>query len=148
MGPDDLHLTSFKVNVHTQSRTQNCKWLTEMFHDNPAWLNPATAAKYGIKDGDEVVLTSKSDGTKGRTLKTKVHLTEGVHPQVIAISHHLGHWAYGRYASGKEAFPEVEGEPPWWKTFGVRPNWLIPNKPDPISGQWSQNDTVVSLQRA
>jgi len=148
MGPDDLHLTSFKVNVHTQSRTQNCKWLTEMFHDNPAWLNPATAAKYGIKDGDEVVLTSKSDGTKGRTLKTKVHLTEGVHPQVIAISHHLGHWAYGCYASGKEAFPEVEGEPPWWKTFGVRPNWLIPNKPDPISGQWSQNDTVVSLQRA
>ncbi|MBI2881970.1 MAG: molybdopterin-dependent oxidoreductase, partial [Candidatus Tectomicrobia bacterium] len=58
MGEDDLILTTFKVNVQTQSRTQNCKWLDEIFHSNPAWMNPGTAAARGLKNGDKVRVKS------------------------------------------------------------------------------------------
>jgi hypothetical protein len=30
----------------------------------------------------------------------------------------------------------------------VHPNWIIPNKPDPISGEMRWNDTVVSVEKA
>jgi hypothetical protein len=30
----------------------------------------------------------------------------------------------------------------------VHPNWIIPNKGDPISGQMLWNDTVVTVEKA
>ncbi|VAX16448.1 hypothetical protein MNBD_NITROSPINAE04-503, partial [hydrothermal vent metagenome] len=36
----------------------------------------------------------------------------------------------------------------WWKKNGVHPNWIIPNKPDPINGQMRWMDTVVSVTKA
>ena len=54
---DHLIMTSFKWNVHNHGRTMNLKWLAEIVHSNPAWLNPVTAAKYGLKDGDWIELT-------------------------------------------------------------------------------------------
>jgi len=163
-GTDDLVMTSFKVNVQIHSRSANCKWLTEIYHNNPAWLNPATARRLGIKDGDLIRVTqsdANTHRTSQRTIETKVHLTEGIHPEVIAISFHMGRWAYGRYASGKVVFPERDdGESIWWQTGtrrygpvwdearGTHPNWIIPNAPDPISGQWRSNDTVVTIQKA
>jgi len=35
---DQLIMTSFKVNVQIHSRSQNCKWLQEVYHNNPAWI--------------------------------------------------------------------------------------------------------------
>ena len=52
MKPDELVLTTYKVATQIHSRSQNCKWLTEIYHDNPAWINPATAKAQGIEDGD------------------------------------------------------------------------------------------------
>jgi anaerobic selenocysteine-containing dehydrogenase len=75
-------------------------------------------------------------------------VTEEVHPKVIAISFHCGHWQYGRYASGNKVFPTVEDEEPWWKDHGTLPNWIIPNAPDPISGQQRWMDTVVTVSKA
>ncbi|OGL58617.1 MAG: hypothetical protein A3J27_14670 [Candidatus Tectomicrobia bacterium RIFCSPLOWO2_12_FULL_69_37] len=143
MGPEDLILTTFKVNAQIHSRSQNCKWLTEIFHSNPAWLNPKTAAARGIKNGDEIRIRSAVG-----ELKTKARLTEGVHPGTVAVSMHCGHWAYGRYASGKTPFPERKDEQIWWKDNGAHPNWIIPNHPDPISGQLAWMDTVVKVERA
>ncbi len=54
---DHLIMTSFKWNVHNHGRTMNLKWLAEIVHSNPAWLNPETAAKFGLKDGDWIELT-------------------------------------------------------------------------------------------
>ena len=36
----------------------NLKWLAEIVHSNPAWLNTETARELGLKDGDWVELTS------------------------------------------------------------------------------------------
>ena len=145
MKPDDLILTTFKVNVQTHSRTQNCKWLTEIFHDNPAWINPATADGRGINDGDKIQVASNVG-----KIETTARVTPAVAPGVIAISMHCGHWEYGRFASGKKA-PFAKEEPEdriWWKSHGEHPNWIIPNDPDPISGQQRWMDTVVTVKKS
>ncbi len=163
---DELMLTTYKVNVHTHSRTANCKWLTEIYHENPAWINSKTAAEKGIKHGDMIKLTNpnvKSDG-----VITKAHVTESITPGVIAISYHLGHWQYGRTASGKN-HSEIDSkvisdadvnDRRWWakgrqKTndgkwvdgFGAHPNWLIANSPDPLNGQQRWMDSVVKVEK-
>lgn len=58
MGPDDLILTTFKVATQIHSRSVNCKYLSELYHKNPAWINPLEAAKRGINDGDEIKVKS------------------------------------------------------------------------------------------
>jgi len=40
---DELVLTTFKWAVHTQARTGPQKYLSEIIHDNPMWINTATA---------------------------------------------------------------------------------------------------------
>lgn len=156
MKNDDLILTTFKVAVHTQSRTANCKWLAEIYHTNPLWIHPDTAKKRGIKDGDEVIITSSV--TK---VKTKVIVTEGVHPKVVAFGMGAGHWAYGRMASnankfsskgaGKEVnlkLADPDTELIWWKEKGVHLNTLIPVQSDPIGGNQAWMDTVVTIKKA
>ena len=147
MKPGDLMLTTFKVCVQSHSRTQNCKYLTEIYHDNPGWLNPKDASAKGLKTGDKIKVTSPTG-----SITTTVLVTENVIPGVIAISHHLGHWAYGRYASGNKAPLAGDGDPDLknkhWKNHGVHPNWVIPNSPDPINGQQRWMDTVVQVTKA
>jgi anaerobic selenocysteine-containing dehydrogenase len=120
--------------------------LTEIYHDNPAWINPDTARKKGIKTGDKIIVSSKVG-----KIETKAFVTECIVPGVVAISHHMGHWEYGRYASGKKA-PLADANDPdlkfkWWDEIGVHPNWIIPNSPDPIAGQQCWMDTVVEVTK-
>ena len=174
--PNQLIMTSFKVNVQIHSRSQNCKWLQEIWHINPAWIHPATARRLlgpGVKEGDMVQVlidTVALPWREGESLTSapgitaRLHLTQSVHPEVIAISYHSGHWAYGRYASGKPldkslSGAQEDGECIWWQQgltppadatrwselAGVHPNWIIPNTPARVSGQWRSNDTVVSI---
>jgi anaerobic selenocysteine-containing dehydrogenase len=175
---EQLIMTSFKVNVQIHSRSQNCKWLQEIYHNNPAWINPATARRLlggDVKEGDLIRIQvdmaelpwRKGKGvTKAKHITARIHLTGAVHPEVIAVSYHCGHWAYGRYASGKALPADLTGAKPdaewiWWQQghrpppdpkqwsemAGVHPNWIIPNLPARVSGQFRSNDTVVSISR-
>ncbi|MBU2591363.1 MAG: DMSO reductase, partial [Nitrospinae bacterium] len=147
MKSGEMILTTYKVAVHSHSRSQNCQWQTEIYHDNPAWINPKTAAEKGIKNGDTVRLKSSVG-----EMVTKVKITEEIHPQAIAISHHMGHWEYGVFASGKKAatghaaIPDVKYK--WWTETGTRPNWIMPNAPEPIGGHLRWMDTVVKVTKA
>ena len=147
MGADELILTTYKVPVHIQSRSANCKWLTEIYHENPGKINPQTAKGLGIKTGDKIKVKSSVG-----EITTTANVTEGIVPGIIAISHHLGHWEYGRYASGRKAPLAGDNDPglkeKWWDTYGVHPNWIIPNSPDPIAGQLRYMDTVVRVTKA
>ena len=147
MSADELILTSYKVPVQIHSRSTNCKWLTEIYHDNPGMINPVTAKPLGIQSGDKIKVKSEIG-----EITTTANVTEAVVPGVIAISHHLGHWEYGRYASGKKAPLAGDNDPDlklkWWKTHGVHPNWIMANKPDPINGQWAMLDLAVKVTKA
>jgi thiosulfate reductase/polysulfide reductase chain A len=147
---DELVLTTFKWNVHVQSRTSNVKWLTEIVHSNPAWINTETAQKLGIKDGDLIRVISPVG-----YLVTKAKVTEGIHPKVVAISNTLG-TRFGRYATAMK-----NGEKPmwggvddpdlkniWWTSEAVNPNYIIPVSADPIGGSQGWFDTVVKVTKA
>ncbi|MEE8350615.1 MAG: molybdopterin-dependent oxidoreductase [Rhodospirillales bacterium] len=147
MKPDDMILTTYKIATQIHSRSANCKYLTEISHDNPAWINPASAAEKGIAEGDTIKIKSEFG-----EIKTTARVTPAIVPGTIAVSHHCGHWEYGRYASGKKA---PDGRPDateagsiWWKNNGAHPNWIIGTKADPISGQMRWMDTVVSVKKA
>ena len=142
-------LTTYKVAVHTHSRTSQCKWLSEIKHDNPAWINSKTATERGIKDGDAIKVKS----TVGE-ITTTAYVTEGIIPGVIAISHHFGRKFSGIYGSGKSnpgsvgSSSDPDAKNMTWNKHGVHPNAIIPNSSDPISGAQRWMDTVVQVQKA
>ena len=124
LNEDHLIMTSFKWNVHNHGRTMNLKWLAEIVHSNPAWLNPETAAKFGLKDGDWIELTGyfskmleKSNpnlmsdhyekDSEGRliagTMRVPIVTMPGIHPSAIAMSNSCGHWQYTNVAQAKKA---------------------------------------------
>lgn len=149
MAKDDMILTTYKVAVHTHSRTSHCKWLAEIKHDNPAWINAKTAAERGIKDGDPIKVKSQLG-----SITTTAYVTEGIIPGVIAISYHLGRKFSGIYGSGKSdpinggAASDPDAKNMTWKKHGVHPNAIIPNSSDPISGTQRWMDTVVQVSKA
>lgn len=146
MAEGELILVTYKIATQTNSRTQNCKWLTETYNENPACINPQTAVALGIAEG-EVVRVKSSVGEISRP----VMVTPTVVPGVIAVSHHLGHWEYGRYASGKKGPGSVDDDhglkEKWWHSYGVSSNWIVPNAPEPVGGQQRLMDTVVTVTK-
>ena len=76
-------LTIFDTAMQTDAKTGNCMWLDEILHDNPVWINPDTAARLGIKDGDTVKVTRQTAAgeAKERSVISTAFLTEGMHPQ-------------------------------------------------------------------
>ncbi|MFT7631017.1 MAG: thiosulfate reductase/polysulfide reductase chain A [Mariniblastus sp.] len=125
---DHLIMTSFKWNVHNHGRTMNLKWCAEIVHSNPAWLNPETAKKHGLKDGDWIELTGyfskmlektsphlASDhyqkDEEGRliagTMRVPIVTMSGIHPRAIAMSNSCGHWEYTSVAQAKKASSAV-----------------------------------------
>jgi anaerobic selenocysteine-containing dehydrogenase len=145
MSDDELILTTFKVSTQTHSRTQNCKWLTELFHTNPAWINPQTAMARGIADGDRIISRSAIG-----ELVTRARVTEGIHPRTVAVANHAGHWEYGWYASGQDSHGhvhETDCDNKWWREGGAHVNTIIPNKGDPIAGSLCWMDTVVRVEK-
>jgi anaerobic selenocysteine-containing dehydrogenase len=81
----------------------------------------------------------------------KARVSEGVVPDLIAISFHLGHWQYGWFASGEGSpfgtYNDNDLDLKWWSEHGVNPNWLIRNRPDRIAGQWLMNDEIVTVTK-
>ncbi len=146
MKDEDLILTTFKLNTQALSNTGNSGWLAEIHHDNPVWINPVTATARGIVEGDAITIKSRI----GEVAATAM-VTPTVAPGVVAVSTHFGRWEGGRYASGKRAPFAIDDdhhdEYQWWKVGGTSPNWIIPDNPEPVSGQQCWMDTVVTVTR-
>jgi formylmethanofuran dehydrogenase subunit D len=126
MEDGDLVLTTFKVPMQTHS-------------------NPKTAARRGIRHGDKIRVKSRVG-----EIVTTANLTNGVHTGAIAIAHHAGHWAHGKYASDNKSYvyksePDVKNK--WWKNNGEHVNLVIPRVGDPISGSMCWMDTLVKVEK-
>ncbi len=175
MPADRFHLVSFKWNVHTQGRTAPQKLLTEIVHDNPMWINAQTAAKLGIKTGDEVEITTfrpkgatyQPTGEKLGSEVVRVVVTEGIHPRVLAMSNSLGQKYGGRIATAtnakRAAHPSYSSdaktedsdlvERVWWdkarggKGAGFNINAILPIQPSPLVGMQAWYDTTCTIRK-
>ncbi len=162
-------LPIFRLPTLIHTRSGNAKYLYEISHGHPLWVNPADADALGIDTGQMVRITTDSGHFVMRAWRT-----EGIRPGVVAASHHLGRWRLSddmgnerwssalvditnlgdhrwrlRQKKGIEPFTsdDPDSERIWWRDAGVNQNLAFPPHPDPVSGMhaWHQK---VRLGRA
>ena len=154
--------------IHT--RSGNSKFLYEIAHKNPLWVNPVDAQKLGgVHTGDLLKVH-----TEIGFFVLHAWVTEGLAPGVVACSHHMGRWRLNkedqierlssawvdlkevgkgqwkmRQTSGVEAYETTDPDTKrvWWSDAGVHQNLSFPVHPDPITGMhcWHQ---MVRVERA
>ena len=100
----------FKSKLNREGRSANCTWYHEFKKvdiGDKSWedalqINPADAARLGIKDGDRVEVTSVA-----ATITAIARYSEGIRPGTVTKCFGQGHWAYGRVAADyKNARPK------------------------------------------
>ncbi len=157
---------TFRLPTLIHTRSGNAKWLYEISHTNPLWMNPKDAAKLGFTNGDLARVS-----TEIGYFVIRVWVTEGIRPGVVACSHHLGRWRLkqnegtDRWASalvdledigdGRWRLRQIKGVEPFksddpdsqrifWQEGGVHQNLTFPVQPDPVSGMhcWHQKVRV------
>ena len=157
-----LLLPTFRLPTLIHSRSGNAKWLYEISHNNPLWLHPEDARRFGADTGDLLKVH-----TEIGYFVDRVWVTESIRPGVIACSHHLGRWRLAEASGGERwstALVDLEPRRPgqwfmrhvhgiepfasddpdsarvWWREAGVHQNLTFPVQPDPVSGQhcWHQ----------
>ncbi|HST21709.1 MAG TPA: molybdopterin dinucleotide binding domain-containing protein, partial [Blastocatellia bacterium] len=157
---------TFRLPTLIHTRSGNAKWLYEISHTNPLWMNPKDAAKMGFTNGNLARVS-----TEIGYFVIRVWVTEGIRPNVVACSHHLGRWRLkqtegtDRWASalvdledigdGRWRLRQIKGVEPFksddpdsqrifWQEGGVHQNLTFPVQPDPVSGMhcWHQKVRV------
>ena len=154
-------LPTFRLPTLIHTRTNGAKWLYEISHVNPIWINPGDAARLQVQTGDLLKVETEIGHFVDR-----VWVTEGIRPGVVACSHHLGRWrlhedhgsdlwnsslvkldktgSRWRMSSVHGPRPFESADPDsgriWWNEGGVHQNLTFPVQPDPISGAhcWHQ----------
>lgn len=96
--------------------------------ENRVAINATTAKQMGIKDGDWVVIETRVGKARG-----KAKLTQGIRPDVVAVSYSYGHFSTG--------FPAYAKKGTWI-------NQALELHPDKLSGMNSFNDTKCKLTKA
>lgn len=98
-------VVTYKMHVHTQSRTTWHQYAMELFPENHVQVNRADGEQLDLKNGDSILLRSASNSTG---IRGKVELVETVRPGCVAISFHYGHSQLGanplNVIGGKDVF--------------------------------------------
>src|SRR5262249_32456883 len=156
-------IPTFRLPVQIHTRSANAKWLDEIAHINPLWINPLDAGRWGgIRTGELV-----GGGAEIGHLVLKAWVTEGSRPGGGGRSPHMGRWKpFGESGTGQRQLmatvdldqagtrwkmkrrqgstPYESSDPDtsriWWKDVGVHQNLTFGVHPDPISGMhcWHQ----------
>ena len=165
-----LLLPNFRLPTLIHTRSANAKWLYEISHKNPVWMNPEDARRLNVDSGDLVRVD-----TEIGYFVDKVWVTEGIKPGVIAMSHHLGRWRLQEDAGVNQGMSNLvrldedgEGghrlnvthgakpyrtfdpdtERVWWEDVGVHQNLTHAVHPDPISGAHCWLQKAVGVKKA
>jgi anaerobic selenocysteine-containing dehydrogenase len=152
-------ISTFRLAMQIHTRSANAKWLNEIAHTNPLWIHPTFADRIGVGTGDLVRVE-----TEIGHFVVRAWVTEGIRPDVVACSHHMGRWKIHEEGA-KQLMATVDldhresnwtlkresGVAPyesndadtlriWWSDVGVHQNLTFPVHPDPISGMhcWHQ----------
>ena len=130
--PLQLHI--YRTMALTGSRNANQPWLEaiagkHLFERWDTWveINPETAARLGISDGERVWVESP----KGK-IRVKARLFQGVMPEVVSIPSGNGHRSGGRWAKG----------------WGDNPYRLIGDDVDRLTGYPVSGSVTVKIYKA
>ena len=161
-------LPIFRLPTLIHTRSGNAKYLYEISHGHPLWMNPTDAEALGLATGDLVRISTDTGH-----FVIRVWRTEGIRPGVVAASHHMGRWRLQdgagneRWSSAlvdiektgestwrlrqKQGIAPFTSDDPdseriWWRDAGVHQNLAFPPHPDPVSGMhaWHQRVRITS----
>lgn len=168
---DDMILTTFKWNVHTQGRSAQWQYHSEIVHTNPLFINPKTAKRLNLNNGDEVEVTvNRPKGITYRgglnenvgVFKNHIRVLNGVHERVLCFGHNGGHWEHGAVARAetKQSIPaagsdskETNSDVWWSKENGGTGNGTIamndnlPINPSPLLGGQNWFDNICQIKK-
>ncbi len=129
-----FHLINYKLMTMAEGRGANQPYLQEIIgpHLYEKWdswveINPETAKRLGVEDGDLIWVESKAG-----KLKARARLFPGTSPTCIHIPYGQGHQAYGRWAKGR----------------GINPNDLLTREYDHLGGFVAYSSTRVKVYKA
>jgi len=123
-----LYLMTYKRMYRNQSGNTAQNPILNRLGDsdeNFLLINSATAKKMGIKNDDQVRIETRVGHAQG-----KARVTEGIRPDVVAVSYHYGHFSPG--------FPDYAKK-------GIWINPALELHPDVVSGMNSFNDTKCKV---
>jgi anaerobic selenocysteine-containing dehydrogenase len=152
-------ISTFRLPVQIHTRSANAKWLDEIAHTNPLWIHPSHASRLNVQTGDLVRVE-----TEIGYFVVRAWVTEGIRPDVVACSHHMGRWKLSdegqrqmmatvslAHEGDRWGLKRERGVAPyrssdedtlriWWTDVGVHQNLTFPVHPDPVSGMhcWHQ----------
>jgi thiosulfate reductase/polysulfide reductase chain A len=134
-GGGDLHFITPKTAVHAEGRSANLPHAIALYQPalggrNEIYLemHPQTAAKRGIRSGDEVRIVS----TLGE-IRARARIYPGCRPDTVVLPYGFGHWAHGRWASSRRTGNVCE---------------VIPNVSEPVSGLAAYYTVMVTVEKA
>jgi thiosulfate reductase/polysulfide reductase chain A len=81
-------LVTGRAPVHTFSRTQTNPYLRDLMPENEVWVNTATAANAGLRNGQYVVLKNQ-DGVQSNRIRVKA--TQRIRPDCVYMVYGFGH---------------------------------------------------------
>ena len=144
-------LVTFKSAYQAGLATENNKYLVEKDHYNHCLINKKAALAMDIHDGELIRVVSPVG-----YIVTRAHVTQSIHPRVVAMAGGHGHNAVGRVASMEPGDkPGWVGSAEdrdirynlWWEDKGINPNEIMPLFADPASGS-ATTSFVVSIEKA
>ncbi|MFA7293037.1 MAG: molybdopterin-dependent oxidoreductase [Rhodocyclaceae bacterium] len=137
-GTGDLHFIASKLPIAAEGRAGNLAHAIAVAQPTQGGkrdvfveINPETAAKKGIKDGDVVLIKSKTG-----SVKAPARIYAGVRPDTVFLPYFHGHWAQGRWAKAEERIQKNSV------------NEVIENVSDPISGLACYYSGMCSIEKA
>ncbi len=129
---DEFFLTTGHTLYHTQdSITFDIPTLIRLAPDNPVMMSKSKAQSLGIKDNDDVEVTSLTTGQK---VKSKVKVTDSIRDDTV-----FTYFGFGRHSKGEK----------YAYGHGFDVNSLISDQiTDPISGGIAQSLNIVKVRLA
>jgi thiosulfate reductase/polysulfide reductase chain A len=107
-------LVTGRAPMHTFGRTQNNPLLHALMPENEVWVNAATAAKAGLRNGQYVKLRNQ-DGAESNRVRVKA--TQRIRPDCVYLVYGFGHTsramrnAYGRGANATQLTTKYVTDP-------------------------------------
>ena len=130
-GKYPFYLILYPHSGHLDGRGANLSWLQELPDPmtSVVWgssveVNPETARRLGIKEGELVAIESPFG-----KIEAPAYLYPGIRPDTVAIAIGQGHNVYGRYARKR----------------GANPLEILPFREDKMSGEMALNSTRVRI---
>ena len=129
-----------RSRLNREGRSANCTWYQAHKNADPgdeSWddvlkMNPADAERLGLKNRDEVKVSSEIG-----SITVRLKLWEGVRPGTVAKCFGQGHWAYGRVAAVdfQKRIPR-----------GGNNNTILPPEYDRLSGSTARHGGVARVK--